>query len=84
MFSFVFQNGSKVEVARYIPKLTLLKNNVFVFRNQMGGVSTLVDGKITDLTNQPDAEFEIYGNTVLVKLFNKSYIVFKNGRKYTT
>jgi hypothetical protein len=48
----------------------------------MGGVSALMDGKVHEITNQQDAEYEIFGNLVLVKLFNRSFIVFKNGRKY--
>jgi hypothetical protein len=31
---------------------------------------------------QGDSEYSIYGNLVLVKLFNKSYIVLKNGEKF--
>jgi len=82
--SFVYaqQNGTKIQVSTYTPKDYLLKNNVFAFRNQMGGVSALMDGKVHEITNQVNAEYEIYGNLVLVKLFNSSYIVFKNGRKY--
>jgi hypothetical protein len=60
----------------------MIKNNVLVFKNLMGGISALMDGKVYEITNQMDAEFEIYGNLVLVKLFNKSFLVFKNGRKY--
>jgi hypothetical protein len=81
-FVFAYQNGTKIQVSNYTPKDYLLKNNVFAFRNQMGGVSALIDGKVHEITNQPNAEYEIYGNLVLVKLFNNSYIVFKNGRKY--
>jgi hypothetical protein len=65
-----------------MPKDYLMKNNVFVFRNILGGISALIDGKVNEITNQVDAEYEIYGNAVLVKLFNRSYIVFKNGRKF--
>ena len=61
----------------------LLKNNIFVFKNISGGVSALVDGKVVELTNQMDAEYEIYGNTILIKLFNRSFIVYKDGRKFT-
>ncbi|MEN9997463.1 MAG: hypothetical protein RI922_453 [Bacteroidota bacterium] len=82
--SFVYaqQNGAKIQVSTYTPKDYLLKNNTFAFRNQMGGVSALIDGKVHEITNQVNAEYEIYGNAVLVKLFNSSYIVFKNGRKF--
>jgi hypothetical protein len=81
-FIYAFQNGVKVQVSNYTPKDYLLKNNVFAFRNIMGGVSVLMDGKVHEISNQTDAEYEIYGNSVLVKLFNRSFIVFKNGKKY--
>lgn len=83
-FVFAYQNGQKIQVTNFTPKDYLLKNNVFAFRNIMGGVSALVDGKVSEITNQTDSEYEIYGNSVLVKLFNRSFIVFKNGRKFQT
>lgn len=81
-FVFAYQNDTKIQVTNFTPKDYLLKNNVFAFRNIMGGVSALIDGKIHEITNQQEAEYEIYGNLVLVKLFNKSFIVFKDGRKF--
>jgi hypothetical protein len=65
-----------------MPKDYQLKNNVFAFRNLMGGVSVFMNGKLTELTNQPDAIYAIYGNLVLVELFNKSFLVFKDGKKF--
>ena len=81
-FIYAFQNGVKVQVSNYTPKDYLLKNNVFAFRNVMGGVSALMDGKVYEISNQAESEYEIYGNSVLVKLFNRSFIVFKKGKKY--
>jgi hypothetical protein len=81
-YLFAFQNGQKIQVASYIPKDYLIKNSVLAFRNIMGGASALVDGKVIEISNQPDCEYEIYGNAVLVKLFNRSFIVLKNGRKF--
>ena len=81
-FVYAFQNGKKIQTSNFTPKDYLLKNNVFAFRNMMGGVSALMEGKVQEITLQQNAEYEIYGNLVLVKLFNKSYIVFKNGRKF--
>lgn len=81
-FTYAFQNGKKIKVASFIPKDQRIKNNVFAFRNQIGGVSALVDGVVHELTTQMDAEYEIYGNSVLVKLFNRSFIVFKGGKIY--
>jgi hypothetical protein len=81
-FVFAYQNGEKVQVTNFTPKDYKLKNNVFAFRNIMGGVSALMDGKVWEISNQPDADYEIFGNVVLVKLFNRSFVVFKEGHKY--
>jgi len=81
-FVYAFQNGQKIQTSNFMPKDYLMKNNVFAFRNILGGVSALIDGKVTEISNQADAEYEIYGNVVLVKLFNRTFIVFKNGRKF--
>ena len=83
-FVYAFQNGSRIQVTNFSPKDYLVKNNVFAFRNMMGGVSALIDGKVHEITNQTESEYEIYGNSVLVKLFNRSYIVFSKGRKFQT
>jgi hypothetical protein len=64
-------------------KFYKLKNNICAFRNIMGGVSAVINGRVEEITNLQDAEYEIYGNKVLVKLFNKSIIVFSNGKKFT-
>ena len=80
--AFAYIDGQKIEVAKYEPKEFALKNSTLAFRNLMGGVSAVQDGKIIEITNQLDAPFEIHGNSVLVELFNKSYIVLQNGRKY--
>jgi hypothetical protein len=82
-YLFAYTNDEKIEVATYFPKEYLLKNNTFVFRNIVGGVSALVNGKIQEITNMRDAEFEIYGNKVLVKLFNKTSMVLSEGKIYT-
>ncbi len=81
-FAYVFYNGVKTEITRYIPKEYELKNGVVVFRNIMGGVSAFVEGKLYEITNQMNSEFQIYGNTVLVELFNNSYIVLWKGKNY--
>ena len=81
-FVNAYQNGEIIQVTNFRPKDYLLKNNVFAFRNVMGGVSALVDNKIVELTNQQDAGYEIYGNAVLVSLFNNSFMVYINGRKF--
>lgn len=81
-FTYALSNGEKIEIARYQPEEYKLKNNVVAFRNIMGGISALIDGKVYEITNQTNNDFEIYGDAVLVSLFNNSYIVFKNGRKF--
>jgi hypothetical protein len=48
----------------------------------MGGVSAFMNGKVSEITTQQDAIYTIYSNMVLVELFNKSFIVFKNGQKF--
>lgn len=79
---YTYSNGEKTRLTTYMPKDYQLKNNVFAFRNLTGGVSVFMDGKLTELTNQPDAIYAIYGNLVLVELFNKSFLVFKDGKRY--
>lgn len=81
-FTYAYTNGEVVKIANYIPKDFLLKNNTYVFRNLMGGISTLIDGKVQLITNRLDATYSIHGNSVLVSLFNSSYIYFKEGRKF--
>lgn len=81
-FTYGFYDGSKYEIARYLPTDYKIKNGVIAFRNIMGGVSAFVDGKVHEITNQMNADYKIFGNAVLVELFNTSYIVFKDGRKF--
>jgi hypothetical protein len=83
-FVYAYQNGQKLQVANFSLKDFLIKNNVFAFRNVAGGVSALVNGKVYTITNQADCEYEIYGNVILVKLLNRSFIVFKEGKEFRT
>lgn len=80
--TYALMDGEKIQIATYTPKDYLLKNNVVAFRNIMGGVDALVDGKVKNLTNQQESEYEIYGNGVLVQLFNRSYLLYKDGKIY--
>lgn len=82
MYAYTYYQGEKVLVCNYIPKDYKLKNDIIAFRNIMGGVSAFIDGKIVELTTQQDSEYEISGNSVLVKLFNRSYIVYMKGQSY--
>lgn len=81
-YFFAYTNGQRIEVATYQPQAYLLKNNVLVYRNIIGGVSALVDGVLHEITNFPQADFEVYGNKVLVKLPNQTSVVFMNGKLY--
>lgn len=83
MYMYTYYQGQKTLVCNYIPKDFLLKNDVIAFRNLMGGVSAFVNGKVVELTTQQDSEYEISGNAILVKLFNRSYLVYNNGQLYT-
>lgn len=81
-YFFAYTNGQRLQVATYQPQAYLLKNNVLVYRNIIGGVSALVDGVSQEITNFPQADFEIYGSKVLVKLPNQTSVVFMNGKLY--
>lgn len=78
---FMECNGKKWQVCNYKPEEFELKNDVLVFKNIVGGVSVSMNGKTTLLTNQQDASFSIHGSSVLVALFNSSFIVFQNDKK---
>lgn len=82
-YLFAYSNNKKIEVANFMPSDYLIKNNILAYRNIMGGVSALVDGKSQEITNILKAEYEIYGNSVLVKLFNQTNIVLQKGQLYS-
>jgi hypothetical protein len=82
-FFYAFSNGEKIQLARFIPEAYELKNNTVVFRNIMGGVSALIDGNVVEITNQMNSSYSIHGNSVLVELFNNSFILFADGKTYT-
>ncbi len=82
-YFFAYTNQERIQVSTYLPQSYLLKNNVLVFRNIIGGTSALVDGVLQEITNMQNADFEIYGNKVLVKLPNLNSIVFSDGRIYS-
>ena len=82
MRTYAYVDGTKTEIAQVPLEDIEIKNATVVFKNAIGGVDAFVDGKIKNLTAQLDAEFEIYGNSVLVELFNRSFIVYKEDRIY--
>lgn len=81
-YSYTFYQGERKLLCNYIPKDYLLKNKVICFRNIMGGVSAFVDGKVVELTTQQDSEYVISGNYVMVSLFNRSYLIYADGKIY--
>lgn len=81
-FTYAYIDGTKIEVSRYIPADYKVKNGVVAFRNVMGGVSAVQNGKVIEITNQMDAGYSIHGNSVLARLFNNSYIVLQEGKMF--
>lgn len=79
---YTFYNGSKQEVVRYKPSDLAIKNEVIAFRNLMGGVSFFYEGKVYEVTTQMNSSYSIHGNSLLVSLFNNSYLVFSGGQTY--
>lgn len=79
-FTYCDVNGTAVQAANF--KLTeyKIKNATLVYRNMIGGVSAVIDGQVIELTNLQNAEFEIYGNSVLVKLPNNAFLVYQKGK----
>jgi hypothetical protein len=82
-FTYAYVDGVKKEIAKYIPADYQIKNSVIAYRNIMGGVNAYVDGETHEITNQMESEYSLHGNSVLVKLFNRSFIVLQKGRTYT-
>lgn len=82
-YMFTLSNGEKVQIANFIPSEWEIKNNTIVYRNIMGGVSAFVNGIHTEITLLNDSEFKIFGNSVLVKLFNNSHLVLSDGKVYS-
>ncbi len=82
-FMYAYIKETKYEVARYIPESYMIKNDVVVYRDMMGGVTALVGGEQKVITTQMSSEFTIYGSSVLVELFNRSYVVLWKGKVYS-
>ncbi len=81
-FVYTFWKGEKNQLVNYAPQDYKIKNSTYAFRNSMGGVSVFSEGKLEQLSNQTQSSYDIYGNTVLVELFNKSFVVYSGGQKY--
>lgn len=78
----VFVDGEIVQLGRYVPKDYVIKNDVVAFRNRIGGVDALIDGKVKNLSNLQNLKYAIYGSSVLLELFNRSYILYKEDREF--
>jgi hypothetical protein len=73
---YTFFKNTRIKISNFIPNVYSIKNDVIVFQNSSNGLSVILDGKESILTNQLDAKYKILGSTVLVELFNKSYQLF--------
>lgn len=75
-------NGEKKQIAGFAVTEWKLKNDVIALRNQMGGVSVFHNGKLTEITNITDTDFDLNGHGVMVHLMNKSVICYSNGNVF--
>lgn len=81
-FTYAMIHGEKVEIARFVVTDFLLKNSVVAFRDLLGGVSAYCGDKVISITTQRDANFSIFGNSVLVEQFNRSFVILQEGKIY--
>ncbi len=81
-FTYGFANGQKIELAKFEVNHYELKNNVIVFRNIMGGVDALIDGKLKTLTTLQNVQFSVHGNAVLLESFNSTFTLYIDGKEY--
>jgi len=79
-FTYVSYNGKEIQAANYIIDDYVMKNGTVVFTTLQGGVNAIIEGEIIELTNLLNSEYEIYGNSVLVKLMNKNFLIYQNGK----
>ncbi len=79
-FSYVSYDDKEVEIANYKIENYIMKNGTVVFTTIQGGVKAIIQGEIVELTNLLNSEYEIYGNSVLVKLMNKNFLIYQNGK----
>ena len=81
-FTYGYANGEKFELAKYIVEDYKLKNNVIVFKNIIGGVDALIEGKLKNLTTLMNVSYTIHGNAVLLESFNSTFDLHIDGKKY--
>ncbi len=78
-FTYCDVNGTVTQAANFKITEFKIKNATLVYRNLIGGINAVIDGQNIELTNLQNAEFEIYGNSVLVKLPNNNFLVYQKG-----
>lgn len=81
-FTYGYANGEKFELAKFRVEEYELKNNVIVFKNIIGGVDALIDGKLKTLSTLMNVDFTIYGNAVLLESFNQTFTLHIDGKEY--
>jgi hypothetical protein len=81
-FTYGYANGQKFELAKYRVTDYKLKNNVIAFRNIIGGVDALVEGKLKNLSTLQNVAFTIHGDAVLLESFNSTFSLYIDGREY--
>lgn len=79
-FTYCDVNGTQTRAANFKLEEYAIKNATLVYRNMIGGVAAVIDGEVVELTNLQNAEFEIYGNSVLVKLPSKNFLIYNKGK----
>lgn len=79
---YAYYKNRKYELANYIPSEYKIRNGIVAFRNLNGGVSVFYDEKVEIVSNLTNAEFEVNGNTVKVKVNRGNYIFFENGETF--
>lgn len=81
-FTYGYANGQKFELAKYRVTDYKLKNNVIAFRNIVGGVDALIEGKLKTLSTLQNVTFTIHGNAVLLESFNSTFSLHIDEREY--
>lgn len=83
-YFYVWDGKNKIQAATYKPEKWIIKNNVVAFKNQMGGVSCVINGKVVSLYTGPTLDFDVRGSSVIISLPNFTFLVYYNGKKYNS
>ncbi|RYM32317.1 hypothetical protein ERX46_13610 [Brumimicrobium glaciale] len=79
---YTYNNGTRYEIANYIPDEYKIRAGIVAFRNLNGGVSVFHNNQVEIVSNLTGAPFEVNGNTVRVQVSRGNYVFFKNGFTY--